>query len=339
MKSLLPIDESWTVRTFTRAVGQASSILRHNNLPDTSSGAKPFATLLEQQSNLIGNLTAGIKNVGDTEIDFEYKKEDQSKAIKSSLADDIKAVALASLSPSGFIQHALTGLFPGFLSVPRTLIDTVTPVVTNLQKEILDTSDTDLPKIQQLLQTNIPEIQIPSRPTGRVSSESDWYWRPRGEVMIQIEGEEPMEIPAWPEEIADNVAVTWSQEMTTFQFYENQNTFKQSGPRTMNLHFKLHRAMWTGNQDSGDCERLVAYIQSACYPDYNTQASEPPRVLFTAGKSVRIYGIVTSMQTKYSGPIGPDTKYDCVDIDLSITEESQNVLSTQAVRAGLAGWG
>ena len=90
MKSLLPIDESWTVRTFTRAVGQASSILRHNNLPDTSKGAKPFATLLEQQSNLIGNLTAGIKNVGDTELDFEYKQEDQSKAIKSSLADDIK---------------------------------------------------------------------------------------------------------------------------------------------------------------------------------------------------------------------------------------------------------
>ena len=126
--------------------------------------------------------------------------------------------------------------------------------------------------------------------------------------------------------------------MTTVQHYEDQNTFKQSGPRTMDLLFKLHRAMWNGNQDSGDCETLVAYIESACYPNYDTQAAEPPRVLFTAGKSIRIYGIVTSFNAKYCGPIGPDVKYDRVEISLSIKEESQNVLSTQAVRSGLAGW-
>ena len=338
MKSLLPIDETWTAKAMLRVVPKAAEIMQHNKLPDTSPGAKPFATLLAQQKHVIQTIAGGVKLT-------QNLAEQQVNDIKANLSDDIKAVAIAAMTPNDYSDYKTTGFLSGFLNVPGMLIDTATPIMKDVQTQILnlktDTSqevEASLRQAQEILRNQIPVVEIPARTSIGRQSEDNWYWKPRGEVMIQIEGAEPMEIPAWPDKITDNVAVSWSQEMTTYQHYEDQNTFKQSGPRTMDLTFKLHRAMWNGNQDSGDCEALVAYIESACYPDYDTQAAEPPRVLFTAGKSIRIYGIITGMRTEYGGPIGPDTKYDEVIINISIKEESQNVLSTQAVRSGLAGW-
>lgn len=333
MKSLLPIDETWTVRTMGRVIGNTASILKNNNLPDTGENAKPFATLQEQQTNVIKNAT---KNIIAAPGDITKLAADQLTAIKSSLADDIKAIAIAGMTAPQYAAFKVTGYAAGYLNVPQNEVTEIMPVDKNIQTMILKTHTVE--QAQDVFRSQLRKVEIPAKFAPNNQSLDNWYWKPRGEVMIQIEGAEPMEIPAWPDKITDNVAVSWSQEMTTYQHYEDQNTFKQSGPRTMDLTFKLHRAMWNGNQDSGDCEVLVAYIESACYPDYDTQAAEPPRVLFTAGKSIRIYGIITGMRTEYGGPIGPDTKYDEVIINISIKEESQNVLSTQAVRSGLAGW-
>jgi hypothetical protein len=96
--------------------------------------------------------------------------------------------------------------------------------------------------------------------------------------------------------------------------------------------------MWTGNQDDGNAEAMVAYIESANYPDYEMQSADPPRVLLLIGGSIRIKGILTSFSKKYQGPIGPDNKYDELVISITITEESDHVLGTSAVRGGLAGW-
>lgn len=357
MKSLLPIDETWTIKTFGTAVTTAASILEHNKLPDTSANAKPFGTLLEQQKNRMKNIVDGVASTikqADETMDSARNRVRKSAGplinhindIKSNMYDDVKSVAIASLSDDDYSDYKITGILPGLLNIPEKLIDTITPITKALQTEILnvDVPETTegqkiaLQHIHHLIRDKIPTIEVPSIQSVSNSYVDSGFWKNRGEVMIQIEGAEAMAIPAWPEEISDRIAVSWSQEMTTYQHYEDQNTFKQSGPRTMDLLFKLHRAMWNGNQDSGDCETLIAYMESACYPDYDTQASEPPRVLFTAGKSVRIYGIITGMSVKYCGPIGPDVKYDRVEISLSIKEESQNVLSTQVVRAGLAGW-
>lgn len=338
MKSLLPIDENWTAKAMLRVVPKAVEIMQHNKLPDTSLGANPFASLIAQQKHVIQTIAGGVKLT-------ENLAKQQVNDIKANLSDDIKAVAIAAMTPDSYSDYKTTGFLSGFLNVPGMLIDTVTPIIKGVQTQILDLKTEDpqeveasLKQAQEILRNQIPTVEIPARTATGRQSDDNWYWKPRGEVMFQIEGAEPMEIPAWPKDINDRIGVSWSQEMTTFQHYEDQNTFKQSGPRTMDLLFTLHRAMWNGNQDSGDCEALIAYMESACYPDYDTQAAEPPRVLFTAGKSIRIYGIVTSMNVKYGGPIGPDVKYDCVDISISIKEESQNVLSTQAVRSGLAGW-
>ena len=343
MNSILPIDETWTISKFKELYQNATEILAANGLPNPDC---PNETIETQQ---LRNLETQLQNLGiDTSSDEYLSLIDttsQINAIKSSLSDKLEATAIATLSKTEYIAYQILGMIPRVLSVPQQLITKKSPVDYDIQKTILDvtpdpedptSTDEALHIIQGLLRTTKPYIPIPTD-TGSVS-EGNWYWKPRGEVMFQVEGQPAMEIPCWPDSVQDNTSATWSQEMTTYQHYEPQNTYKQSGPRTLSCTFVIHRAMWTGNQDDGNSERLVAYMQSACYPDYDKQSAEPPRVTLTIGKSVRIVGILTSLSTKFSGPIGPDTKYDCVDISVQITEESENVLSTTAVRNGLASW-
>ena len=327
MKSIIVVDESLTIATFRRQTSHADDILRANNLPNPTC---PYHTIANQ---LYNNDFQARNKLG---FDPVYSESAHIRAVQAQLGDRDKANVIAAFTPAEFIRYSIWGSMPGCLIVPAVLVDTVTPVSGQIQRAILRAFS--LIAVRADLWSDSPKLEYPRIDSEYGTSEDNWYWKPRGDVMFQVEGQTPLEIPCFPESVSDSTSATWSQEMTTYQHYEPQNTYNKSGPRVVSCTFKIHRAMWDGNQDSGKSEELVAYMQSACYPDYDTQASEPPRVTLMIGKSIRITGILTSMETTYSGPIGPDNKYDCVDINISITEESDNVLSTEAVRSGLAGW-
>lgn len=317
MKSVIQIDESWTPTVFRNIFEKANEILTFNNLP---SALNPFARLATQQKQVVEGV---------------YDESTHVQDIKKNLDDWDKSLALASMSGSDWVAYSQTQLINGFLSVPELLVTDRTSVPDQIRKQIMEKSD--LFSIRRLLQPDVAVDVIPGSQSTAGDS-GNWFWKPTGDVMFGIEGQQPMEIPCYPESVKDTTSATWSQEMTTYQHYEPKQTFKGSGPRTVSCTFKIHRAMWTGNQDSGDSEKLVAYMESACYPDYDTQAAEPPLALLLVGNSVRIKGILTSFDKSYQGPIGPDNCYDEVIISISITEVSDNVLSTAAVRGGLAGW-
>ena len=327
MKSIIVVDDELTIDTFKRQNPNANEILRANNLPNPYC---PHSTIANQ---LYNNDYRAIQSLPSVP---EYSESSHVRAIKSTLTDSGQANQIAEFTPAEFIRYSTLGSIPGCLIVPAVLVDDVKPVSGHTQAAIL--KDIHIEKIREDLRADTPSLEFPRIGTEFGETQDNWYWKPNGNVMVQIEGDQPLEIPCFPESVSDNTSATWSQEMTTWQHYEPQNTYNKSGPRVVNCTFKIHRAMWDGNQDSGKCEQLIAYLQSACYPNYDTQASEPPRITLMIGKSIRIVGILTSMDTTYSGPIGPDNKYDCVDITISITEESDNVLSTDAVRSGLAGW-
>lgn len=327
MKSLLPIDDTVTIATFRRTTAHADDILRMNKLPNTKT---PYSSVLNQLNE---NDKEAMSKLG---FDPQYSESEHVRGVQAQLTDKMKAFAVAELTPDEFLRYNTLGSVPGCLIVPPEYVDEVVPVSGHTQQAVL--RDLLLREVREDLRADTPPIEFPRIETDFGETQDNWYWKPTGDVTIQIEGEQPLEIPCFPESVSDNASATWSQEMTTYQHYEPQNTYNKSGPRIVSCTFKIHRAMWDGNQDSGKSEELVAYMQSALYPNYDTQASEPPRVTLIIGKSIRIVGILTSMETTYSGPIGPDNKYDCVDINISITEESDNVLSTQAVRSGLAGW-
>lgn len=324
MKSVIKIDETWTVQSFRNTVQGANEILEANNLPNPSN---PFAPLQSQQINQ--------RLLSTSEDTDTYDVSSQIRTIQQNLNDRDKSFALASLDEDTWKTYEFTGMIDGYLQVPETMITERESVEEGVRQQIMNSDN--LEEIRELLQPS-GELDLPSSDTSSDIDSSNWFWKPTGDVMFGVEGDSPMEIPCWPESVKDSTSATWSQEMTTFQHYEPKQTYKGSGPRTVSCSFKIHRAMWTGNQDSGDCEKLIAYMESACYPDYDTQAAEPPRSLLLVGNSVRIRGIMTSFDKSYQGPIGPDNKYDEVIINISITEESDNVLSTSTVRGGLAGW-
>lgn len=327
MKSILPVDETWTISTFKRQVPHATDILRLNSLPNPTC---PYSTIANQ---LYNNDFQAINKLPTVP---EYTESNQINGVRAQLTDKAKANAVAEYTPAEYIRYSTLGSMPNCLIIPSEYVDDITPVSGHTQLSIL--RDEHLAEVRRDLRADTPNLEYPRIDSEFGETQDNWYWKPTGDVTFQIEGDTPLEIPCFPESVNDSTSATWSQEMTTYQHYEPQNTYNKSGPRVVTCTFKIHRAMWDGNQDSGKSEELVAYMQSACYPNYDTQASEPPRVTLIIGKSIRIVGILTNMETTYSGPIGPDNKYDCVDINISITEESDNVLSTDAVRSGLAGW-
>ena len=327
MKSVIQIDDTVTIATFRRQTIHAEEILRLNNLPN------PFCPYSTINNQLYNNDYRAISKFETTVV---YSETAQVKSVQAQLGDRLKANVVAGFTPAEYIRHEMLGSMPGCLIVPIDYVDEVVAVSGHTQKAVLQ--DLSLDEVRADLRADTPKLEYPKIDDSTVDSQDNWYWKPTGDVTIQVEGELPLEIPCYPETVNDSTSASWSQEMTTYQHYEPQNTYNKSGPRVVTCTFKIHRAMWDGNQDSGKSEELVAYMQSACYPNYDTQASEPPRVTLIIGKSVRISGILTTMDTVYGGPIGPDNKYDCVDISISITEESDNVLSTEAVRSGLAGW-
>lgn len=327
MKSIIPVDDTWTINMFKRQTMHADEILRLNNLPNPLC---PCSTIANQLYN------NDYQAMSKLTVEVTYEESLHVKGVQAQLMDKLKADRVASFTPAEFLRYSTLGSVPGCLVVPAQLVDEVTPVSGHTQQAVLH--DLLLRDVREDLRADTLEFKIPQINPTTVETQDNWYWKPTGDVMFQVEGQMPLEIPCFPESVSDSTSASWSQEMTTYQHYEPQNTYSKSGPRVVHCTFKIHRAMWDGNQDSGKSEELVSYMQSACYPDYNTQASEPPRVILMIGKSIRIAGILTSMDTNYSGPIGPDNRYDCVDISISITEESDNVLSTEAVRSGLAGW-
>jgi hypothetical protein len=327
VKSIIPVDDTLTIDTFRRQNSKAEAILRANNLPNPTC---PYSTVANQ---LYNNDYQAMTRLS---VSLEYSETKQVKGVQAQLNDRDMANVVAEFTPAEFTRYSVLGSVPGCLIVPAEFVDDVKPVSGHTQQAVL--RDFRLSEVRKDLRADMTELEFPRIDSDFGETQDNWYWKPTGDVTIQVEGEAPLEIPCFPESVNDSTSATWSQEMTTYQHYEPQNTYNKSGPRVVSCTFKIHRAMWDGNQDSGKSEELVAYMQSACYPDYDTQASEPPRVTLIIGKSVRIVGILTTMETTYSGPIGPDNKYDCVDISISITEESDNVLSTEAVRSGLAGW-
>lgn len=341
MKSIIPIDETWTVDTFRRQVEGADAVLLNNGLPYAQN---PFAHLYVQQDEYMESTMDIAPDLRPDTTDDPAKKEaranallrSQIQAVQLNLNDYDKAYALAQMDLTEVYQYLVTQSIPGSLIVPELMVTERTSVDDATREQIMATGDIEM--IRDLLAPKYQPDVVGIDAEGTAVTSTEWFWKPTGDVMFSVEGQEPIEIPCWPESVKDSTSATWSQEMTTYQHYEPKQTYKGSGPRTVSCTFKIHRAMWDGNQDSGNSERLVAYMESACYPDYNTQAAEPPRSLLVVGHSVRIRGILTSFDKNYGGPIGPDGCYDEVTINISITEESENVLSTEAVRGGLAGW-
>lgn len=361
-RTIVHVDETWTVSHFRNIMPypESEEILRANGIPREDN---PFGTIAEQlrQCDVAEDL-----NLQMTEHEWYALWMD---TIANSMGDLEHAIEIANMDLNEFKDYINKGVHPSFLIVPSETCDRSEVYDRSInRKDVVEIKSTEhtpsgvpipdpdkMELIRYLLQTLEPRRTVAPGYTDPTSDNNTnpngtnvapvsnaWFWENKGEVTITIhylDDTRTLPIPAWPEHVRDAVTASWSQEMTTFQRYEPWQTYKGSGPRTVSCTFKIHRAMWDGNQDSGECERLISELEAANYPDYTTQSAEPPRVTLCVGKSIQVHGILTSFDKDYNGPIGPDGKYDCVDLSITITEESNVVLSAKTVSGSqLSGW-
>lgn len=144
---------------------------------------------------------------------------------------------------------------------------------------------------------------------------------------------ESVDIPVYPEELEDSVQANYTTMPDLLYQYEPWQIYQSSGPRSNQYTFHMHRDMWSGDHRDGKANELIRFCQAACYPEYSGSAVYSDTVtLYFKGSSL-ITGILTSVNVKWSGPIGLDGWYLEFELTLNITEVSEQALSNSVVRS------
>lgn len=121
-------------------------------------------------------------------------------------------------------------------------------------------------------------------------------------------------LPVYPNEFSDSNHAEFSSSTPLGRSvaYQNYNTSSRSCSFTLQLHEELC-------DDYSYIHRLVAMIQSACYPSYSTNIVKPPEICFVIGKQFKIRGILTDCSAQWKAPIIDDNLVNC-DLSIGIQE-------------------
>lgn len=149
-------------------------------------------------------------------------------------------------------------------------------------------------------------------------------------------------LPFYPDQITDNMSTSFAQ-TTALSRSAPVFTYSNSGPRSVQITFPLHRDMMNDlnvkdkkyliSNDIVDftepdyIDTLVNYLQAAALPQYQiynsgkSKSVDPPMVAIRFGNDVFIKGVVTSgINVVFKKPIQTDGKYASVDINFTVSE-------------------
>lgn len=143
-----------------------------------------------------------------------------------------------------------------------------------------------------------------------------------------IIGTTVLNMPCYPDSVSDSTDVSYNTSSILGRS-EPYTTYNNSGPRSINFTFNMHREM-TGNE--AEIEKIVRYIESAVYPNYNSNVA-PIKVQVYIGKTIYISGIMTSETTDWSGPIDDTDKYNLVNVSFTVQETTGNPKSASYVQS------
>jgi hypothetical protein len=139
-------------------------------------------------------------------------------------------------------------------------------------------------------------------------------------------------LPGYPDEVTDNMQSTFSP-TSALGRSAPVYTYSGSGPRNVQVSFKIHRDMMDdineGNfsptfVDGDDyIDSLIRALQSIALPRYTEKNNvvEPPIVAVRFGNEIFVRGIVnSSIGVTYSKPILSNDKYAQVSLNFTISE-------------------
>lgn len=255
--------------------------------------------------------------------------------------------AAALLSDTDWRYLSASGSLPGTLRIPETItLPDSTSIIGNGQpvsRAIYDKT------ISQLTKTDTIDPSVFNEYSSRKGSTivdttastgtMQWFKLPWGLITLHssLSGNS-IDFPVYPEEFEDGVQANYENMPDTLYQYEPWQVYKSSGPRSNTYTFKMHRDMWTGDHRDGKCNELVRFCEANCYPEFKGAAVQTSTVtLYIAGKPL-ISGIMNNVKKKFEGPIGLDDFPLVCNLEITITEVSQEPLNyTKVSEKGLIG--
>lgn len=139
-------------------------------------------------------------------------------------------------------------------------------------------------------------------------------------------------LPQWPEQISDSIGSSFG-ETNALSRSAPVFSYKNSGPRTMQISIELHRDMMDEAnkhisnlplEDREDyVDGIIKALQAVALPNYHSASKEvePPMVAVRFGNEIFIKGVVNSGVTiEYKKPLLTNNKYACVNITFTVSE-------------------
>lgn len=143
-------------------------------------------------------------------------------------------------------------------------------------------------------------------------------------------------LPSYPEQISDSMTSTFQSE-SALSRSAPVFTYSNSGPRSVNVEFDLHRDMMDAVNINisnmnvmpiGDdyIDTLIRYLQACAVPKYSLYSSgakavEPPWVAIKFGETVFIKGVINgNVSVTWKKPILADNKYAMANVQFTVYE-------------------
>lgn len=326
---LFKISEQTTLSELSDAVGDKNvqSILAANNLKRTPNIGKAFKTMC---NNIVADANS---------VDVRRKASLLNSLTNES--DIFEATALQS--ESGWKITSAIGTLENMLKIPDSieLPDSVNvlgnhqPIGNKIYKQVMEdleqTGNIDPSIFNEYV--SVKSSQIADMTNQSVRDPLQWFNLPWGKISLYSSIEnESKDFPVYPEELGDEYKANYTQMPDMLYQYEPWQVYQSSGPRSNTYTFKFHRDMWTGDHTDGKANELIRFCEANCYPEYKGSAVNVPTVTLYIAGSPHITGVLTSVSPKWSGPLGSDGWYLVCDLELSITEVSEDKLDYHAVK-------
>jgi hypothetical protein len=340
----LNIDKNMTLSQLNNRVGSKNTnmVLQQNNLPRVHNIGQAYQDMCE-------TVSASYTEVGADGVTSNTVSYSRKMSILNNYTSDAEIFEAVSLqSEDGWKLLSTVGTMSEYIRMPDLV---QLPNSSDILGGAGDNpvSSQVYSKAMRYLEHNLdidPVIfNTYSDRQGTYTAEAvntdvfQWFKIPWGEVTLHSSlSNISMDLPVYPDYWEDERSANYDTMPDMLYQYEPWQVYKSSGPRSNTYTFKMHRDMWSGDHRDGRCMELIRFCEANCFPVFSGAVVNTPIVTLYIHGQVLISGILTSVRTQYSGPIGHDSLPLYVEMSLSITEVSKEPLNYNTVmRKGVIG--
>lgn len=331
----LSISNKTTLNDLSNQVGvrNVDSVLHLNNLDRVPKIGEAFDELCQDT----------LKNYPNN-VDWQRKCTLLNAMVSDS--DIFEYAALSSENTWKLLDKL--GTFPKYLRLPETIsadLSKLTGSVPILGNNIHISNSVyseALRQLQTIPHTISPQIFNEYSSIRQVNlieggsgteAPMQWFPIPWGSVSLYTSIDNSyVNFPVYPEEVSDGVHASYNTMPDLIYQYEPWQLYTGSGPRSNTYAFEFHRDMWTGDHRDGKANELIRFCMANCYADYKGSIVNTPIVSLYVNGDLLISGVMTDVNTSWSGPIGLDGWYLHCKLDISIIEVSKEALNFNTMR-------